>query len=137
MIQGNDALPLQHTSENRPPVGNPNPASVMNYPVAVEHRKHRRHPVRFTSTFSTNGGRMEDCVVLDLSLGGCRIASDVPVPSDTPIELHIVERNHDTTLCIPRAVVRWVGDSAFGVEFNELPELESRMLTRLLWSLPC
>jgi hypothetical protein len=137
MIAGNDALPLQHKLENRPPVGNPDLASVMNNPLGVEHRKHRRHPVRFTSTFSTDGVRMEDCVVLDLSLGGCRITSDVPVPSNTPIELHIVGRNHDTRIRISRAMVRWVGDSAFGVEFNELPELESLMLTRLLWSLPC
>ena len=36
----------------------------------VEHRKHRRHPARFKSIFSTDGVRMEDGVVLDLSLSG-------------------------------------------------------------------
>jgi len=101
----------------------------------VEHRKHRRHPVRFKSIFSTDGMRMEDGVVLDLSLGGCRMTSEVHVSSDAPMKLHI-RPDYDTSIHIPRAVVRWVMDSVFGVEFNEVPELESRTLTRLLWSLP-
>jgi len=135
MISENDALALEYKLENRRPVGNRDIANVVNNPVAVEHRKHQRHPVRFKSIFSTDGVRIEDGVVLDLSLGGCRIVSTIHVPSDTPMELHI-RPDHHTPIYVPCAVVRWVGDSAFGVEFNELPELESRTLTRLLWSLP-
>ena len=101
----------------------------------VEHRKHPRHPVRFKSIFSTDGVRIEDGVVLDLSLGGCRMTSEVDVPSDTPIELHIRPDQH-APVYVPGAVVRWARDSAFGVEFSLLPELESATLTRLLWSLP-
>jgi len=101
----------------------------------IEQRKDRRHPVCFKCIFSPDGVRIEDGVVLDLSLGGCRMTSTSYVPSDTPMELHIRPDQH-TPVYVPGAVVRWVGNSAFGVKFNELPELESATLTRLLWSLP-
>jgi hypothetical protein len=31
--------------------------------------------------------------------------------------------------------VRWTRESVFGLEFHELPELETASLTRLLWTL--
>jgi hypothetical protein len=101
----------------------------------VEHRKHRRHPVHFKSSFSADGVRTENGVVINLSLGGCRMTSTMPIPSGTPMDL-LLQPDHDISIHVPRAVVRWARDSAFGVEFNELPELEARTLTRLLWSLP-
>jgi hypothetical protein len=60
----------------------------------VEHRKHQRYLVRFKSIFSTDGVRIEDGLVLDLSLGGCRLVSAAPVPSGIPIELHIRPDQH-------------------------------------------
>ena len=63
------------------------------------------------------------------------MTSTIAIPSGTPMDLHL-RPDVDTSIHVPRAVVRWVGNSAFGVEFYELPELETRMLTRLLWSLP-
>jgi hypothetical protein len=101
----------------------------------VEHRKHRRYPVRFNSIFSTDGVHLEDGVVTDLSLEGCRLTSVIHVPSDRPIELHIRPDQH-SPVYISRAVVRWERDAVFGLEFKEIPELESATLTRLLWSLP-
>ena len=97
----------------------------------VEHRKHRRYPVRFKSIFSTDGVHIEDGLVLDLSLGGCRLTSTIHVPSDIPIEIHIRPDQH-SPIYISKAVVRWREDPAFGLEFKELPELESATLTRLL-----
>ena len=100
----------------------------------VEHRKHRRYLVRFKSTFSTDGAHLEDGLVLDLSLGGCRLTSAIHVPSGIPIEMHIRPDQH-SPIYIPKAVVRWAGVSVFGLEFKELPKLESASLTRLLWTL--
>ena len=102
---------------------------------SVEHRKHQRYPVRFKSIFSTDGVHLEDGLVLDLSLGGCRLTSAIHVPSDIPIEIHIRPDQH-SPIYIPKAVVCWGGDTVFGLEFKEVPELESATLTRLLWSLP-
>jgi hypothetical protein len=72
--------------------------------------------------------------VLDLSLGGCRLTSTSHVPSDIPIEIHIRPDEH-SPIYVPSAVVCWGRDSVFGLEFKELPELESATLTRLLWTL--
>ena len=100
----------------------------------VEHRKHQRYLVRFKSIFSTGGVRLEEDLVLDLSLGGCRLMSAIHVPSGIPIEIHIRPDRH-SSIYVPSAVVCWGGDSVFGLEFKELPELESGTLTRLLWTL--
>ena len=99
-----------------------------------EHRKHPRFLVRFKSIFSTDGMHLEDGLVLDLSLGGCRLMSAVHVPPDSPVEIHIRPDQH-APIYVRSAVVRWVGASAFGVQFNELPELDSATLTRLLSTL--
>jgi hypothetical protein len=136
MVSENDALALESAVENKQPVLNSDIATVMSDPVAVEHRKHPRHPVCFKSIFSTDGVRIEDGVVLDLSLGGCRMTTTIPIPSGTPMELHIRPDQH-SPVYVPRAIVRWVGGSIFGIEFDEVPDLESATLTRLLWSLPC
>ena len=99
-----------------------------------EHRKHPRYLVHFKSIFSTDGKHLEDGLVLDLSLGGCRLMSVIHIPPGTPIEIHIRPDEH-SPIYVPRAVIRWIGASAFGVQFKELPELESATLTRLLWTL--
>ncbi len=101
----------------------------------VKHRKHRRYPVRFKSIFSTDGVHIEDGVVTDLSLEGCRLTSAIHVPPDIPIEIHIRPDQH-VPVYVSSAVVRWERDSVFGLEFKDLPALESATLTRLLWSLP-
>lgn len=100
----------------------------------VEHRKHTRYVAHFNSIFSTNDVRLEEGIVLDLSLGGCRLMSTVYVPPDSPIEIHI-RPDQRSPIYVRSAVVRWVGASAFGVQFNELPELDSATLTRLLSTL--
>ena len=46
----------------------------------VEHRKHPRYSVHFSSIFSTDSARLEKGLVLDLSLGGCRLMSAFPHP---------------------------------------------------------
>jgi PilZ domain len=101
--------------------------------VTVEHRKHQRYLVRFKCILSTDGVRLETGLVLDLSLGGCRLMSAIHVAPGIPIEIHIRPDQH-SPIYIPSAVVCWIGGSAFGVQFKELPELETTTLTRLLWT---
>jgi hypothetical protein len=85
----------------------------------VEQRKHPRHSVNFQGVFSSDTVKVEEGIVQDLSLGGCRVGSTTPAP-----------------IYVPTAIVRWVRGSAFGVQFQDLAEQESLALTRLLWSLP-
>ena len=97
----------------------------------VEHRKHQRYLVRFNSIFSTDGVHIKEGLVLDLSLGGCRLTSAIHVPAGIPIEMHIAITNP----FMSPSRCTWEGNSVFGLEFKEVPELESATLTRLLWSL--
>jgi len=101
----------------------------------IEQRNHRRYPVNFQGVFSSDTVRGEEGVVLDLSLGGCRVGSPIPIPIDTTIHLQIRPRQAPS-IYIPSAIVRWVKGSAFGVQFQELAKHESKALTHLLWSLP-
>jgi len=101
----------------------------------VEQRKHPRHSVNFQGVFSSDTVKVEEGIVQDLSLGGCRVGSTTPVTADTMIHLQIRPRCA-APIYVPTAIVRWVRGSAFGVQFQDLAEQESLALTRLLWSLP-
>jgi hypothetical protein len=103
---------------------------------SVESRKHPRYLGRFKSIFSTDAVRIADGLVLNLSLGGCRLTSSTHVPSGMPIKLHIQpDPSSPIYISILSAVVCWEGDAVFGLAFKELPELESATLTHLLWTL--
>ena len=101
----------------------------------IEQRKHRRHHVNFQGVYSSGSVQVKEAVVLDLSVGGCRVVSTIPMPPDTGIQLQI--RPHQAApIFVPSAIVRWASGYAFGVQFQELPEHESKAINRLLWSLP-
>jgi|SRR5712692_234375 len=74
----------------------------------VEQRKHRRHPVNIQGVYSSGSVQVREAVVLDLSMGGCRVASTIPMPPDTVIQLQI--RPHQAApIYVPSAIVRWQG----------------------------
>jgi hypothetical protein len=102
---------------------------------SIEQRKHQRQHVNLQGVYSSGSVQVEEAVVLDLSLGGCQVASTIPMRPDTTIQLQI--RPHQVApIYVPGAIVRWTSGYSFGVQFRELPEYESKALTRLLLSLP-
>lgn len=101
----------------------------------IEQRKYRRHHVNFQGVYSSGLVQVKEAVVIDLSMGWCRMASTIPMSSDTTIQLQI--RPHQAVpIYVSNAIVRWAVGYTLGVQFQELPEHESKALTRLLWSLP-
>src|SRR5262245_17951632 len=101
---------------------------------AIEQRKHQRHHVNFQGVYSSSSMQVKDAIVLDLSMGGCRVASTIPMPPETAIHLQI--RPHlAASITVPSAIVRWASGYTFGVQFRELPDNESKTLTHLLCSL--
>lgn len=103
--------------------------SLMN--PTIEKRKYPRHPVTIQSVFSSGSIRGEEGTIQDLSYEGCRIfSSTVPTP-ESMIEIQIKPR-HGPPVFVPKAVVRWTGESAFGVEFKAVAGYESSKLARLL-----
>ena len=100
----------------------------------VERRKHRRHPVICLGVYSSGPVQVREAIVLDLSMGGCRVARRIPYP---PIErfnfnFGLVSPLH---LCPQRdrALGKWL---RIRCAVQELPERESEALTHLLGSLP-
>lgn len=103
--------------------------SLMN--PTIEKRKYPRHRVTIPSVFSSGPIRGEEATIQDLSYEGCRIfSSTVPTP-ESMIEIQIKPRQ-SAPVFVSKAVVRWTGESAFGVEFKAVARYESSKLARLL-----
>jgi hypothetical protein len=97
----------------------------------IEKRKHPRHPVTMQSVFSSGFIRGEEGTVLDLSYEGCRIFSPTVPTLESTIELQIKPRQGPPVF-ISKAVVRWMRESAFGVQFKALAAHESSRLAQLV-----
>lgn len=97
----------------------------------VEKRKHTRRPVTIQGIFSSGIIRGEEGMVLDLSHEGCRIFASTAPAVQSAIELQIRPRQGPTVF-IHDGVVRWRGESVFGVQFKRVAGRESSGLDRLL-----
>jgi PilZ domain len=100
----------------------------------MEKRAQPRFTAQFRSTFS--GGQQEGRGrTLDLSAGGCRIETDMPVVVGAAFECRIFVPGLDWPLRIDEAQVRWVRGSTFGVEFVKLSGEERVKLNHLVKAL--
>jgi len=100
----------------------------------MEKRAQPRFTAQFRSTFS-GGQREGHGRTLDLSVGGCRIETDMPVVIGAAFECRIYAPSLDWPLRIDEAQVRWVRGNTFGVEFAKLREEERIKLSRLVKAL--
>ncbi len=100
----------------------------------MEKRAQPRFTAQFRSTFS-GGQREGHGRTLDLSIGGCRIETDMPVVIGAAFECRIFAPNLDWPLRIDEAQVRWVRRNTFGVEFVKLRAEERIKLDRLVKAL--
>jgi PilZ domain len=84
--------------------------------------------VQFRTTFS-DATKLEGIgVLLDLSLGGCRIESPVPVVPGLALELRIHVPDLEWPIMIEAANVQWVSGLMFGLAFFRLREAERQRL---------
>jgi len=98
-------------------------------------RPERRIQPRFTTQFrSTFSGRHQEghgCTV-DMSIGGCKIESDMPVEIGCTFECRLHVPDLDWPLRIDEATVRWVEKKTFGIAFTRLrPEERTKLETVL------
>ncbi len=84
----------------------------------MERRKHRRVPARLTGSLLGNSHEIEGRTV-DLSLGGAKIESALEVHPGKVIVVRLVLPGAET-IAVEEALVRWVGQRQFGVEFQNL-----------------
>ena len=80
-------------------------------------RKHNRIRVQFRNSFS--GGPLVggEEVLIDLSIKGCRVESDVRVHTDHHLEVPVYLPDHDFSLGVESSAVRWSRGREFGLEF--------------------
>lgn len=100
----------------------------------MEKRAQPRFTAQFRSTFS-GGQREGHGRTVDLSVGGCRIETDMPVVIGESFECRIFAPNLDWPIRIDEAQVRWVRGKTFGVEFAKLRAEEQVKLVRLVKAL--
>src|SRR5437867_7992858 len=100
----------------------------------MERRQYQRVPVCCLSKFSTEQKTVSDAVVLDLSLGGCRVHSIAPVLPGTQVGLQITLPNHPAPFVVKQALVRWARQREFGVSFMNLRPEDQEPLRRLILS---
>ncbi len=99
----------------------------------MEARQSPRYRVQYRSLFSA-GERLlvGEGLSRDLSIRGCRIASDTVVPSRTDLELRLYLPDQEWPVQISLATVRWTAGTEFGVEFLQLSGDDAARIGRVL-----
>lgn len=100
----------------------------------MEKRRQARFTAQFRSTFS-GGQREGQGWTLDLSAGGCKIETDLPVVVGASFECRIYVPGLDWPLRIDEGQVRWVKAGIFGIEFTKTQPDEEVKLKRVIASL--
>ncbi|MFO0707506.1 MAG: PilZ domain-containing protein [Nitrospira sp.] len=101
---------------------------------ADERRIQPRFTTQFRSTFS--GSRDEwSGKTLDLSLGGCKIESEILVQPGGRFECRLHIPDLDWPIMIDEASVRWVDGNTFGLAFTRVRPEEQAKIRALITKL--
>ena len=93
----------------------------------MERRKHPRAPFQCQISFSRQE-MSEAGTVTNLSLGGCKVDSKASVYVDMYLTLQVYLPGHEIPLHVDQAVVRWLKEHEFGLEFISIwPEEQERL----------
>jgi hypothetical protein len=99
-----------------------------------ERRIQPRFTAQFRSTFS--GQRQEgQGRTLDISVGGCKVESDMKVAQGARFECRLHVPGLDWPLRIDEVTVRWVDGNSFGVAFSRIDPAEFAKLKMVLTNL--
>jgi hypothetical protein len=100
----------------------------------MERRQHTRFRVEFRSKFS--GAHLEgQGAVADMSVVGCQMQSETPIPPGESVEMRIYIPDLDWPLRVDLAQVRWADGWAVGIEFIRLPAEDLARLRELVTDL--
>ena len=100
----------------------------------MEKRKHPRFAVQFPIAFAPEGTQWWG-EALNISLGGCAVASDGTVTTGARIRLHLYLPGNSTPVTVERAPVRWTAFGRFGVEFIGMETDAYQRLSRFVSAL--
>jgi hypothetical protein len=88
--------------------------------------------VQFRTTFSASSTLEGTGIMLDLSMGGCRIESSVIVEPGVSLELRIYAPDIEWPLMVEAASVQWVSGQTFGLAFFRITEPEQQRLGQVI-----
>jgi len=91
-----------------------------------------RFRVHFRSTLSASTQLEGTGLMLDLSLGGCRIESPVTVEPGVSLKLSIYVPGLDWPLMIEAASVQWMRGKIFGLAFIRIRDTERQRLEQVI-----
>ena len=91
-----------------------------------------RFRVQFRSTLSASTKLEGAGLMLDLSLGGCRIESPVTVEPGFSLKLSIYVPGVDWPLMIEAASVQWMRGQIFGLAFIRIRDAERQRLEQVI-----
>jgi hypothetical protein len=97
----------------------------------MDRRQYRRVPAQFKSLLLGNSHEVEG-VTLDLSIGGARIESELEVFPGKQLRVRLVVPGEEEPLSINQALVRWVREDTFGLEFLGLDQEDRDDLEELI-----
>ena len=98
----------------------------------TDRRATPRLRVQFRTTLSSFSTLEGTGIMLDLSTGGCRIESAIPVESGASLELRIHAPNVTWPLMVEAASVQWVSGQTFGLAFFRITETEQQRLGQVI-----
>ena len=96
----------------------------------AQRRRTRRHTVLLP--VEVDGKKDLKGLTSDLSLGGCRITSNLAVRSGQHLTLRLHLPGQESPIVVERAAVRWVVGKDFGLQFMLLVSSERERLEGLL-----
>lgn len=99
--------------------------------VPRERRRHARYRVDLPATFS-NERTCGFGVIADVSAGGCRIESKVPIAPGDVGQLLIELPDYPAPLKVSQALVRWVRGQQYGLQFIRMQPDDEGWLNRLI-----
>jgi hypothetical protein len=100
-------------------------------PSASTERRFVRYNVRIPCDLYTNDHTKMGTVV-DISAGGCKVECECRFEAGTYLPMTLNVYTSDRSIDIDLAVVRWCGDTTFGMEFIRMDPLHQQRLRLLV-----
>lgn len=101
----------------------------------MQPRCRARIPVGYPANIQSDTGTGEG-VLLDLSLTGCRMRSDIDLNAGAYLALQIAVAQESSPLAVEVSVVRWSKDGYLGVEFLRYSQGVRERVTDLVAASP-
>ena len=90
---------------------------------------------RLTSPAQSEEHTEGEGTLIELSLGGCRLLSDIPLEIGERYNLILQVTKKSCPILVEAAVVRWTKESTYGLKFTSLQSIHESHLRELLLEL--